>query len=90
MLDARVETAVVVGAGGVRGVVTAQDVARSLAAGCDAARTPVQRICDRHPVTARPQETLADLHGRLAVDGPVVVVAIDSDREPVGVLIDEP
>jgi CBS domain-containing protein len=88
MLDGHAHAALVVDAGRVCGIVTADDVSRALAGGHDAAATPVAAIADSDPPRVRPEEPLAEVHQRMRAAGQGVVAVVGPRDEPVGVLAD--
>ena len=90
MLDAGTEAAVVVDGDVVRGLMTAQHVAKALAEGRDATNTPVDLVCDPAPALARPDEPLADVHDRMRAEQHELAVAVSPGRKPVGLLAERP
>jgi len=88
MLDARAEVAVLVEAGRVCGLATAEHVADALAAGRDASETPIGAIAVRDPPVVRADEPLVDAHQRMRAEGCPVVPVVGARHEPVGVLVD--
>lgn len=88
MLDAHAEVAVLVDAGRVCGLATAEHVAGALAAGHDATVTPIGAIAVRDPPVARADEPLVDAHQRMRAEGRAVVPVVGAGHEPVGVLVD--
>jgi CBS domain-containing protein len=88
MLDGRSDAAVVVEGGKVRGLVSAEDVARALAEGLDPTDTPVGAIAGADPSLARSDETLADVHQRMRAERHPLAVVVGSDGQPLGLLAD--
>jgi CBS domain-containing protein len=88
MLDARAEVAVIVDAGRVWGLATAEHVAGALADGYDASETLIGKIALRDPPLARDDEPLVDAHQRMRAEGCPVVPVVGAGRAPVGVLVD--
>jgi CBS domain-containing protein len=88
MLDAGAHAALVVDDGRVCGLVTADDVARALAAGHDPSETAVGAIADQDPPLVSPDDRLAEAHERMRAAGRDVVAVTGRHREPIGLLID--
>jgi CBS domain-containing protein len=88
MLDAGVHAALIVERAKVCGLVTADDIARALAEGYDAAETLVGVICDRDVALVEPDEPLADAHERMRADGRRVAAVAGRRGEPLGLLED--
>jgi CBS domain-containing protein len=88
MLDGRSEAAIVVEGGKVRGLVSAEDVARALAEGLDPTETPVGAIAGTDPPLARSDEALADVHQRMRAEERPLAVVIGPDGQPLGLLAD--
>jgi CBS domain-containing protein len=88
MLDSRSEAAIVVEGGRVRGLVSAEDVARALARGLDPAETAVGAIAGADPPLARSGEALAEVHQRMRAEAHPLAVVIGADGQPVGLLAD--
>jgi CBS domain-containing protein len=88
MLDARVESAVVVDRTNVRGLLTASDVADALAEGRDVASTPVMAVANPEPTLVKAREPLAEAHERMHIRGDSLAVVVGDDGRPVGVLAD--
>jgi CBS domain-containing protein len=88
MLDGRSEAAIVVKGGKVCGLVSAEDVARALAASLDPTETPVGAIAGTDPPLARSDEALADVHQRMRAEEHPLAVVIGPDGRPVGLLAD--
>jgi CBS domain-containing protein len=88
MVDAGRHAAVVVQDGRVSGLATAEDVARALASGCDATRTPVGEIAGPGLPVARADEPLAEVRLRMRDEHRRVVPVVGPDGSPVGILED--
>jgi CBS domain-containing protein len=88
MLDRHVEAAIVVDGTDVRGLISADDVARALAEGRDATSTPVEAIAPPDPPLVNLDEALAEVHQRMRAARRPLVVVVDHDGQAVGVLAD--
>lgn len=88
MLDGRVETAIVVEGTAVRGLISADDVARALAEGLDTTSTPVQAITTPDPTLVEVDEPLAEVHMRMRAAQRPIVVVVDRRGQAIGVLAD--
>jgi CBS domain-containing protein len=88
MLDARVESAVVIDGTNVRGLLTANDVADALAEGRDVASTPVMAAANAEPTLVKDREPLAEAHERMHIRGDPLAVVVGDDGRPLGVLAD--
>lgn len=85
MLDEHVEAVIVIEGGGIRGLVTAGDVAGALA-DRDVASTPVAEIARGDPLVVAEREPLAQARDRMRIAGVALAVVVGEDRRPVGVL----
>jgi CBS domain-containing protein len=88
MLDSRSEAAIVVEDGKVRGLLTAEDVARALAEGRDVSETPAGAVAEADPLLVRVDEALAEVHQRMRAEEHGLAAVIGRDGEPVGLLAD--
>jgi CBS domain-containing protein len=88
MLDAHSHAVVLVDGDRVRGIATAQDVARALAEGRDAAATPIAVVADRRPLVAAADEPLADAHQRMRAQHRPAVPVVAAGGRLVGLLVD--
>ena len=88
MLERHAQAAIVARDGRVCGLLTADDVARGLADGLDAAATPVEAIAEPDPPSARPQEPLAEVHERMRLEPRTTLPVVARAGEPVGILFD--
>jgi CBS domain-containing protein len=88
MLDGRSEAAIVVEGGKVRGLVSAEDVARALAEGLDPTETPVGAIAGTDPPRVRSDEALADVHQRMRAEEQPRAVVVGPGGQPLGLLAD--
>jgi len=89
MLDAGMHAAVIVDGGRVRGLATADAIARALAEGLDATTTPVRVIAEADAPLVRPHELLADVHERMRARRRARVVVVARSGEAVGLLEDD-
>jgi CBS domain-containing protein len=89
MLDARVEAAVILDCGELRGLLTASDVAAALAEGRDAGSTPVATVSSPDPPLAEAKEPLAEARRRMRAAQNSLAVVIGEDGHPVGLLADD-
>jgi CBS domain-containing protein len=88
MLDRHVEAAIVVDGKNVRGLISADDVARALAEGHDATSTPVGAIAPPDPPLVDVDEPLAEVHQRMRAAQCPLVVVVGHDGQAMGVLAD--
>jgi CBS domain-containing protein len=88
MVDAGRHAAVVLEDGRLRGLATAEDVSRALAAGRDATRTLVGEIAPPGAPVAHADEPLAEAHLRMRGEHHRVVAVLGDDGRPVGILED--
>jgi predicted transcriptional regulator len=88
MLDDHVEAAIVVDGPRIRGVVTARDVAESLA-DRDVGSSLVADIARWDPLLVKQEQALADAHERMRAANVALAVVIGGDRRAVGVLPDD-
>jgi CBS domain-containing protein len=88
MLDRHVEAAIVVDGMDVRGLMSADDVARALAEGRDATSTPVKAITAPDPPVVDVDEPLAEVHQRMRAAQCPLVVVVGRDGQALGVLAD--
>ena len=88
MLDNGTQAALVVDGDRLWGLATARDVAEALAAGRDAAVTPIGAIAAPDPVPVHPDDPLAEVRQRMRADRCAVAPVVGADEEPIGVLED--
>ena len=88
MLERHVEAAIIVDGTTVRGLMSANDVARALAEGRDATSTPVQAITASDPPIVDIDEPLAEVHQRMRAAQRPLVVVVARDGQAMGVLAD--
>jgi CBS domain-containing protein len=89
MLDGGAEAAVVMDGHEIRGLVTADAVARALAMGNDVASTQVSAISEAAGPTVGVAEPLPEVRQRMRAARQPLAIVVDDDRRPVGLLVDE-
>jgi predicted transcriptional regulator len=88
MLDAGLHAAIVVKAGAVYGLLSAEQVSDALAQGYDASATPVDAIAEQNPMTVGPEDALADAHLLMRSAGRPLAAVVGAKYQPLGVLVD--